>query len=141
MKERYIFCPANMKEHCRFIYLDPDNFSDGIYAAIDCYIFEHVYVGSDLVLIVDECGKIKDPPKPINLRASMFYSGTRFGDPIVGDVIFAFMGIRDGEPDIVPIPDVYVDLLTYRIGDIDEPSEGTDQDGTAAACPGAATSI
>jgi len=42
----------------------------------------------DYCLIVDEVGKMKVGwHERINLRASQFYAGTPYGDPIVGDVI------------------------------------------------------
>ena len=42
----------------------------------------------DFCLIVDEVGKLKDGWQTrINNRASQFYRGTLFGDPIVGDVV------------------------------------------------------
>ena len=42
----------------------------------------------EFVLIVDECGKLKDQwDARINDRASIFYTGTYYGDPIVGDVV------------------------------------------------------
>ena len=44
----------------------------------------------EYVLIVDEVGKCKDGWEDrINLRASQFYEGTLFGDPIVGDVVLS----------------------------------------------------
>ena len=134
MKELYILCPADMRKPPRWIELDPDDFSTGIHHWIDCSFFEHVYIGNDMLLIVDDNGKMVDPPKPINLRASQFYPGTKFGDPIVGDVIFAMQGIRNGEHDIVPVPELFAELLKYSIGEIDDP-EGlcisrSDQDGT-----------
>ena len=42
----------------------------------------------DYCLIVDEVGKCKDGwPDRINVRASSYYPGTAYGDPIVGDVV------------------------------------------------------
>ena len=42
----------------------------------------------DYCFIVDEVGKCKDGwPDRINVRASSYYPGTVYGDPIVGDVV------------------------------------------------------
>ena len=42
----------------------------------------------DYCFIVDEVGKCKDGwPDRINVRASSYYPGTAYGDPIVGDVV------------------------------------------------------
>ncbi len=65
-------------------------------ALIDCEWLEFVYLNNRLVLIVDELGKLYNPPKEINIKASALYNGTMFGDPIVGDALLAaFDGIED----------------------------------------------
>lgn len=50
-------------------------------------LFESVHnrLSSDIVFLVDECGKLK--PHAINKFASLFYPGTSFGDYIAGNVL------------------------------------------------------
>lgn len=62
----------------------------------------------DFCLIVDEIGKCKNGwPDRINMRASKFYPGTLFGDPIVGDVVFCAREWTDsfGECDLAGLTD------------------------------------
>jgi hypothetical protein len=49
----------------------------------------------DVVMIVDDEGKLKD--KPVNVLASALYNGY---DPIVGDVVLCCIDTR-------PVPDIY----------------------------------
>lgn len=73
------------------------------YDALDCTCVEHVQtIFPDLHLLVDESGKMKDPQKPLNTKASRLYPGTFYGDPIVGHAILCSLGYRNGEPDILP---------------------------------------
>lgn len=59
-----------------------------MYDYIGCSCVEMVRtVLPDIVIFVDECGKIKDPPQPYAPLASKLYLGSQFGDPIVGPVI------------------------------------------------------
>ena len=55
--------------------------------------------------MVDECGKIKDPPQALNPLASRFYLGTGFGDPIVGPAVFMALKRVESywEPDVYPL--------------------------------------
>ena len=58
----------------------------------------------DYCFIVDEVGKCKDGwTNRINVRASFFYPGTTYGDPIVGDVVLCARQWIDsfGECDLV----------------------------------------
>lgn len=82
-----------------------DDFYDGeeaillrdLYPVIGCDCVEQVYTTiSRIVMMVDECGRIKDPPQALNPLASRFYAGTQFGDPIVGPAVF--MLLRRVEP-------------------------------------------
>lgn len=62
---------------------------DQIYRIIGCDCVEQVSSTiPDVVFLVDESGKIKNPPQHYNRLASKLYGGTRFGDPIVGPAIF-----------------------------------------------------
>lgn len=52
-------------------------------------LFENVYsVIPGVVFLVDESGKLKNPPKQHNELASRLYGGYRFGDNIVGSALF-----------------------------------------------------
>lgn len=82
-----------------------DDFYDGeeaillrdLYPVIGCDCVEQVYTNiSGVVMMVDESGKIKDPPQALNPLASRFYGGTPFGDPIVGPAVF--MALKRVEP-------------------------------------------
>ena len=70
-------------------------------------MFEIVYLPhfGDLLMLVDDMGKVSDPPKRINPLASMFYPGTNYGDPIVGDVLLGKSGLFNGEPDVTGLFD------------------------------------
>ena len=58
----------------------------------------------DICIIVDESGKIKDPPQQFNVWASLLYAGFLRGrDTIVGPAIVAAIHLIDGEPDWVPL--------------------------------------
>ena len=80
---------------------EPEIFNDKIHELIGCQYYELVSIKGDCYFIVDELGKVCKPPKEINRKASLFYPGTNFGDPIVGDVIIAKHGYVNGEPDAV----------------------------------------
>lgn len=75
---------------------------------IDCFEIAHTCV-KDVVLILDESGKLKDRWwERINYAASHLYPGSQLGDPIVGDVILAY---QVGE-DLVPVPRDVIDFVT-----------------------------
>lgn len=103
MKNVYLFIPADEQLPCQYVTLERRDLNEQIHRLLNCEIFECVYLAHDLMLIVDEVGKIISPPKPINLRASVLYPGFFNSDPIVGDVLVACEGFYDGEPDIVPL--------------------------------------
>ncbi len=89
----------------RQIEIERENMLDEFYAAIDCDCLENVRTFiPDVCLIVDECGKLRHPPKQHNERASMLYAGWLFGaDDIVGSAILAAIHLVDGESDWVPL--------------------------------------
>ena len=87
------------------------NFNDNVHKLIDCSIYELVHVPGDFYLVVDESGKILDVPKPVNIKASMLYPGTPYGDPIVGDVLIGKLGTVDGEPDMVGLSVIELEML------------------------------
>lgn len=114
MKNAYIFVPADLTLPCTFVYFDDQNidcsqFNAEVYKLIGCDCYESVSIYSDLVMLVDECGKLKD--KPVNARASAFYLGTLYGDPIVGDVLIC--GLCDF--DFCSIGPIYSALLADRL--------------------------
>lgn len=87
------------------------------YDALECYCLQHVQtIIPDLYLLIDDNGKIIDPPKPMNTMASLLYPGYLYGDCIVGHAILAGVGLRDGEPDIVPPSDSLLRTLSRVTG-------------------------
>ena len=69
-------------------------------------------------LILDEVGKLKDGwRKRINTRASQWYAGTVYGDPIVGDVVFSAREWTEsfGECDLAGLEDWEVTVLLSRL--------------------------
>ena len=70
----------------------------------------------DYVLIVDEVGKLfPDWERTINVRASDFYNGTPYGDPIVGDVILCARQWIGYECDLAGLTDLEIIKLLYRL--------------------------
>lgn len=124
MKQKYLFIPADAEAPCRWVEIESDScsgFNDDVHRLIDCDCYEQVYIkNDDIVFLVDESGKIKNPPKPINVRASEFYPGTMYGDPIVGDVIVCSLGFRTDvdEPGYydVPLSAVYRGVMCLLLG-------------------------
>ncbi len=70
---------------------------------------EFVRIKNDIYFIVDELGKILDNPKPVNMKASLFYGGFLRGDYIVGDVLIAGF---DGIEDIIGLTDSQIKYFT-----------------------------
>lgn len=101
-KERYlcIYPDGSLK----WILVAPKNLCSAFCKAIGCDWLENVYtVLPDIVIIVDEVGKVKQNPQRLNPIASKLYAGTHYGDPIVGPAVVAAIHIRDGESDWVPL--------------------------------------
>lgn len=87
------------------------------YDSLECDCLQHVQtIIPGLYLLIDDNGKIIDPHKPMNTKASLLYSGYPFGDCIVGHAILAGVGMRDGEPDIVPPSDSLLRTLSRVTG-------------------------
>lgn len=75
------------------------------YDSLECDCLQHVQtLIPGLYLLIDDNGKITDPPKQLNTLATFLYPGYPY-DCIVGHAILAGVGLRDGEPDIVPPSD------------------------------------
>lgn len=90
-----------------------------IYSYIGCTCIEQVRtVIPDVVILVDESGKLKDPPQALNILASRLYRGSLYGDPIVGPVIVAALR-RCGplnELDLFPLERVDLAKLSLFLG-------------------------
>ena len=71
--------------------------------AIGCEMLENVSLPYGFCCVVDEFGKVRQDPQPVNQLASRFYPGTMFGDPLVGPVVFCRIGLFEGEPDWLPL--------------------------------------
>lgn len=103
------------------------------YDSLECVCLQHVQtIIPGLYLLIDDNGKIVDPPKPINTPASLLYPGYPFGDCIVGHAILAGVGLRDGEPDIVPPSVSLLRTLSrvtgWRIPGLDDGTVDDDED-------------
>ena len=108
----------------KYLVIDPDGsvrweeiprekMLERLHEIIDCDCVENVHtILPWLNLIVDESGRIKNPPKPHNETASLFYLGYILGsDDIVGTVVLAGIDLVDGESDWVPLQPYHVDKL------------------------------
>ena len=61
----------------------------GIYRALGVDFFEQVsLVLPGIVILIDDIGKLRNPPQPHNELASRLYGGYQFGDDIVGPALF-----------------------------------------------------
>ena len=56
------------------------------------------------LMLLDECGKIIDPPKEVNFRASALYGGAPY-DLIVGDVLLGKEGYTPEGVDVIGLAD------------------------------------
>lgn len=73
---------------------------DQIYDVLQCDCFEQVSLRiPGIVILVDESGKIKSPPRSHNELASRLYGGYEFGDDIVGPALF----FRQAGPNLIPL--------------------------------------
>lgn len=116
-----------MSKELKFLCLDPDGtfrwihttrkrLLDDFYAAIGCDCVEHVRLPFNFGCVVDESGKIKSVPQPVNPYASRLYPGSPYGDPLVGPVIFVRIDLVDGEPDWCPLHSFQIPLLERLLG-------------------------
>ena len=122
MIEKYLIIPADISKPIYSVKTFHHRFNEAVHAWIDCDCYEHVRIHANLScsFLVDECGKLKDPTKPINYRASVFYPGAAFGDPLVGDVFVCDIGLVDGESDFVPLSDEKEERLLKTIQDFEK---------------------
>ena len=71
-----------------------------LYRVLGVDFFEQVSLClPGIVILIDECGKIRTLPQPHNELASRLYGGYQFGDDIVGPALF----FRCVGPDIAPL--------------------------------------
>ncbi len=107
---KYLFIPVFGE--IKVLELDePVNFNE-VYELIGCDCIETVrIICSDIIMMVDESGKIKNPSKSFNPRASIFYDGYRYGDYIAGDVLIGKEIFTVNGPDIGGIPPMFIDYL------------------------------
>lgn len=115
MIENYIAVRAGSDPTPQIIRIDPaaTNFYAAVRKVIHCDFFEVVRVQSGLflprgvVLLVDESGWYKEPLR-VNKFASIWY-----GDTIVGDVLLASAGYRNGEKDVVGLDGYQLQWLRH----------------------------
>lgn len=113
-KEKYL--RLDPSGEVSWVTIDRDHLLEGLRDAIGCHWLENVHLSCGFCAIVDEVGKIKDPPQPVNPLASRLYLGTLFGDPLVGPVVFARIDLVDGESDWCPLLPVQIRLLQNLLG-------------------------
>lgn len=84
-----------------------------IYRAIDAKFFELVSLRiPGIVILIDEVGKVIDPPKAHNEFVSRLYGGYEFGDDIVGSALF----FKQIGPNIYPLEPVDEARLSLFLG-------------------------
>lgn len=80
---------------------------DQIYAALGCSCMEMVHtIIPRIVILVDESGRVKFPPRPHNELASRLYAGWLYGlDNIVGPALVCALRPTPpiGEEDLFPL--------------------------------------
>lgn len=90
-----------------------------LYPVIGCSCVEQVHTRiRGVVILVDESGKIKDPPQPVNPLASKLYAGAPYGDMIHGPaVVFSLRPTPPiGEHDLFPLHKSELNLLSVCLG-------------------------
>lgn len=82
-----------------------------------CVEMVHTRIGR-VVIFVDENGKVKNPPQPVNPLASKLYMGSAYGDMIHGPaVVFTLRPLphNHGE-DLFPLNKSELNLLSVCLG-------------------------
>lgn len=111
MKEKYILIHDGIDPKPEIIELDADHLLDGMRRAIGCDCIEVVHVQTGLllphgvVMVADESGWFRGAPR-VNKFATVWYH-----DVIVGNVMLAAEGYRNGEPDLVGLNDMQLKYL------------------------------
>ena len=113
MKEKFILIHDGADPKPEIIELDADHLLDGMRRAIGCDCIEILHVQTGLllphgvVMVADESGWFRGAPC-VNKFASVWYH-----DVIVGNVILAAEGYRNGEPDIVGLDGYQLQWLRH----------------------------
>ena len=123
MKVKQLVCyPSGTLE---WVELDYERRYDDIYEGEYAYDLDQLYeiIGCDcveqvslhipgIVILIDECGKVKCPARPHNELVSRLYGGYAFGDNIVGPAIF----FRQVGPNFCPLASVDEARLSLCLG-------------------------
>lgn len=94
VESKFLFIPV--QGEIKILDLPGTNNLDNFYSLIGCDSIEIVnVVGGRYLMVIDEEGKVHNPPKSNNFRASCGYGGFPF-DFIAGDVLIGkFNGVDD----------------------------------------------
>ena len=110
--EKYIRVKEN--GNIDVVEVSTDRWLDDVYKAINCNCIQIVRTTphhGGMVLVIDDNGKLKK--HKVNAIASILY-GQDIRDYIAGDVLIGWQGLRNGEPDIVELPDgLHVHMWKY----------------------------
>ena len=88
----------------RWIQTEHEDLLDTLHREIGCDCVECVRtVVPDIALIVDESGKVKEPPQLHNRRASELYAGWTHGIDIAGPAVLVAIHWVGGEREWVPL--------------------------------------
>lgn len=93
---------------------EDDTFNSEVYKLLNCECWEGVAGCFGTYLILDESGKIKNPPKDANPLASLLYSSALLfnNDILAGDVLVSTIGYNSqGESDIVSLSDFQINRV------------------------------
>lgn len=103
--------------HTDWIETEHDQLVKTCYKVIGCNCVENVRtIITDVCLIVDESGKVKNPQQMNNGLASIFYAGWYAGaDDIAGPAVVAAIHLVDGESDWVPLNQQELDKVNSMI--------------------------
>lgn len=116
MKEKFFLVHDGADPKPEIIELDTAQLLDGMYQAIGCDCIDIVHVQTGLllphgvVMVADESGWFRGAPR-VNKFASVWYH-----DVVVGKVILAAEGYRNGEPDLVGLNDAQLKFLCAAFG-------------------------
>ncbi len=94
---------------------EDDTFNDEVYKLLNCSCWEGVVTDLGFYMLVDENGKITEPPKKINALATAIYPGY-LADYIAGDALILKIGKNaDGESDLVSLSDTNISKLLFAL--------------------------
>lgn len=110
----------------KWIHIERSSMLKAFHDAIGCNWLENVYLPLGFCCVVDEIGKVKQDPQPLNPYASKLYPGSLYGDPLVGPVIFCRIDLVDGESDWCPLLDSQLSVLSLFLGLEIPPKEAPD---------------